>query len=84
MQKHASLSCMCVIERTRVNTFFQTLDWGKGILNKRSWRYNYGVVVKLQEVHQSLVVVMDNLAFGAIFYWLCGIFSRFCKNCVSL
>jgi len=30
MQKHASLSCMCVIERTRVNTYFQTRGWVQG------------------------------------------------------
>jgi hypothetical protein len=30
MQKHTSLSCICVIERTRVNTFFQTRGWVQG------------------------------------------------------
>jgi hypothetical protein len=44
--------------------------------------YNYGVIVKLQEVHQSLVVAMENLAFGAIFYWLCVVYFQFFSKIV--
>jgi hypothetical protein len=73
-----------VIEKTRANTFFQTRDWVQGDFKQEVVEVNYGVIVKLQEVHQSLVVAMENLAFGAIFYWLCGLFSVFCRICVSL